>query len=210
MAMLITVAMVHIAAMLKAFLMPSHQQNRGAEFANLLTKTLQKAGWQVKHSPRSADNGADIVAHNGKNIYVFRLKALSESRKDRAIPLISQAILEAQRAAAQTTGSATPVAVLASDHVSDSLSGHIKDFALRNAPDVAVGIIDAGGFRRFAGQGLEVLNAERSRVIEGPPKEGSPSNLFSYQEASRIPCFLLRVDITKMSLSSPTQRVFPR
>jgi Restriction endonuclease len=179
MAMLITVAMIHIAAMLKTFLMPSHQQNRGAEFASLLTKTLQKAGWQVKHSPRSADNGADIVAHNGKNIYVFRLKALSESRKDRAIPLISQAILEAQRAAAQTTGSATPVAVLASDHVSDSLSGHIKDFALRNAPDVAVGIIDAGGFRRFAGHGLEVLNAERSRVIEGPPKEGSPSNLFS-------------------------------
>src|SRR6202453_2055155 len=159
--------------------MLSHQHNRAAEFANLLTKALQKAGWHVKQSPQSADNGADIVARNGKNIYVFQLKALSESRKDRAIPLISQAILEAQRAAVQITGSAIPVAVLASDHVSDSLSGNIKDFALRNAPDVAVGIIDAGGFRRFAGHGLEVLNAERSRVIEGPPKEGSPSNLFS-------------------------------
>jgi hypothetical protein len=159
--------------------MPSHQQKRVAEFDNLLTKTLQKAGWHVKQSPQSADNGADIVARNGKNIYVFQLKALSESRKDRAIPLISQAILEAQRAAAQITGSATPVAVLASDHVSDSLSEHVKDFALRNAPDVGVGVIDAGGFRRFAGHGLEVLNAERSRVIEGPPKEVSPGNLFS-------------------------------
>jgi hypothetical protein len=71
-----------------------------------------------------------------------------------------------------------PLAVLASDHVSESLSEHVKDFALRNAPDVGVGIIDAGGFRRFAGHGLEVLNAERSRVIEGPPKEVSPGNLF--------------------------------
>jgi len=159
--------------------MPSHQQNRAAEFDNLLTKTLRKAGWHVKQSPRSPDNGADIVARNGKNIYVFQLKALSESRKDRAIPLISQAILEAQRAAARITGSVTPVAVLASDHVSDSLSEHVKDFALRNAPDVGVGIIDAGGFRHFAGHGLEVLNAERSRVIEGPPKEVSPGNLFS-------------------------------
>jgi hypothetical protein len=158
--------------------MPSHQQNRAAEFDNLLTKTLQKAGWHVKQSPRSADNGADIVARNGKNIYVFQLKALSESRKDRAIPLISQAILEAQRAVSRITG-AIPVAVLASDHVSDSLSEHVKDFALRNAPDVGVGIIDAGGFRRFAGHGLEVLNAERSRVIEGPPKEVSLGNLFS-------------------------------
>ena len=159
--------------------MRSHQQNRAAGFNNLLTKTLKNAGWHVKQSPRSADNGADIVARNGKNIYVFQLKALSESRKDRAIPLISQAILEAQRAAARIAGSATPVAVLASDDVSDSLSEHVKDFALRNAPDVGVGIIDAGGFRRFAGHGLEVLNAERSRVIEGPPKEVSPGNLFS-------------------------------
>jgi hypothetical protein len=42
----------------------------------------------VKQSSRSAHNDADIVARNGKNIYVFQLKALSESRKDRAIALI--------------------------------------------------------------------------------------------------------------------------
>jgi len=182
--------------------MPSHQQNRAAEFDNLLTKTLQKAGWHVKQSPRSADNGADIVARNGKNIYVFQLKALSESRKDRAIPLISQAILEAQRAAARITGSTTPVAVLASDHVSDSLSEHVKDFALRNAPDVGVGIIDAGGFRRFAGHGLEVLNAERSRVIEGPPKEVSPGNLFSDLNQWMLKILLSR-NIPDSLLSAP-------
>jgi hypothetical protein len=95
--------------------------------------------------------------------------------KDRAIPLISQAILEAQRAAGQVSDRAIPVAVLPSAHVSDSLAEDVKDFALRNAPDVGVGIIDASGF----GHRLEALNAERSRLIETTRKEASPGNLFS-------------------------------
>src|SRR5215469_14827174 len=158
--------------------MPSHQPSRVSEFDKLLTRTLQNAGWQVKQSRRS-DFGVGIEARQGKNIYVFQFKVLSESRKDRAIPLISQAILEAQRAAAQILGHAIPVAVLASDHISDSLSEHVKDFALRHAPDVGVGIIDNRGLRRFAGHGLEALNRQRSRVIEDPPKPVSSGNLFS-------------------------------
>jgi hypothetical protein len=159
--------------------MQAHQQNRGIDFVNLLAKALQKAGWHVDQPPVSADRGADIVARQAKKIYVFELKASSEARKDRAIPLISQAILEAQRGAAQVSDRAIPVAVLASAYVSDSLVEDVKDFALRNAPDVGVGVIDAGGFRRFMGHGLEVLNAERSRVIETTRKESSPGNLFS-------------------------------
>ncbi len=160
--------------------MPSHQKNRALEFANILAKALQKAGWHVEQLPQSAEGGADILARQGKKIFVFQLKVSSESRKDRAIPLISQAILEAQRAAAHVSDRAIPVAVLAtSAYVSDSLAEDVKDFVLRNAPDVAVGIIDAGGFRRFVGHGLEVLNAEPSRVIETTRKEVSPGNLFS-------------------------------
>ena len=66
----------------------------------------------------------------------------------------------------RTDRRAIPVAVRASAHVSDSLAEDVKDFALRNAPDVGVGVIDTGGFRRFTGHGLEVLNADRSHVIE--------------------------------------------
>lgn len=159
--------------------MQANQQTRGIEFVNLLAKALQKAGWHVEQPPLSADRGADIVARQGKKIYVFELKASSEARKDRAIPLISQAILEAQRGAAQVSDRAIPVAVLASAHVSDSLAEEVRDFVLRNAPDVGVGVIDAGGFRRFMGHGLEVLNAERSRVIDTTRKESSSGNLFS-------------------------------
>ncbi len=182
--------------------MPPHQQNRVAEFRHLLAKALQKEGWHVKQSTQSAAGGADVVARHGNKLYIFQLKASSESRKDRAIPLISQAILEAQRATAQVSERAIPVAVLASDHISDSLSELVKEFVSRNAPNVAVGLIDAGGFRRFAGHGLEVLNAERSRLIEGPPKEVSPGNLFSDLNQWMLKILLSR-NIPDSLLSAP-------
>jgi hypothetical protein len=189
-------------AMLANSFMPAHRQNRGTGFVNLLAKALQKAGWHVEQPPGSADRGADIVARQGKKIYVFELKASSEARKDRAIPLISQAILEAQKAAAQLSDRAIPVAVLASAQVSDSLAEDVKGFALRNAPDVGVGVIDAGGFRRFMGHGLEALNAERSRVIETTRKEVSPGNLFSDLNQWMLKILLSR-SLTDSLLSAP-------
>lgn len=181
--------------------MPPHQENRAAHFQSLLAQALRSAGWQIKRSSRSAEREADIVARHGNRIYVFELKASSEPRKDRAVPLISQAILEAKRAADQVSGRAIPVAVLASNHVSDSLSEHIKDFALRNAPDVGVGLIDAGGLRRFVGHGLEALNAERHGV-EQPPREVSPGNLFSDLNQWMLK-ILLSQSIPESLLSAP-------
>ncbi len=185
--------------------MPAHQQNRGTEFVNLLAKALQKAGWHVEQLPVSADRGADIVARQGKDVLVFQLKASSESRKDRAIPLISQAILEAQMAAAHVSERAIPVAVLASAHVSDSLAEDVKDFALRNAPNTAVGIIDAGGFRRFVGHGLDILNAERPRAIDNTQKDVSPGNLFSDLNQWMLKVLLSR-SIPDSLLSAPRER----
>jgi len=125
-------------------------QNRAVEFKKLLAKALQKAGLQVSKSSESADRGVDIVARQSKKIYVFELKVSSESRKDRAIPLISQGILEVQQAAATAFPEAIPVAVFASDYVSDSLAEHVEKFASRNAPHVGIRVIDSGGFRRFS------------------------------------------------------------
>ncbi len=180
MAMLNIMAMlIHYYGHVANLFMPAHWQNYPTRFVNLLAQALQEAGWHVEQPPESADRGADIVARRGKRIYVFALKASSEARKDRAIPLISQAILEAQRAAGQVSERAIPVAVLASTHVSDSLADGVMDFAVRNAPEVGVGVIDAGGFRRFIGYGLEVLNAEGAPAIEPPRKDVLWGNLFS-------------------------------
>jgi hypothetical protein len=202
MGMLIIVAMLCTMAMLETCFMPADRQNRRTGFVNLLAKALRKAGWHVEQPPGSADRGADIVARQGKQIYVFELKASSEARKDRSIPLISQAILEAQRAADQVSDRAIPVAVLASAHVPDSLAEDVKDFALRNASDVGVGVIDAGGFRRFVGHGLDALNAERSRVIETTRKDVSPGNLFSDLNQWLLKIFLSR-GIPDSLLSAP-------
>ena len=64
-------------------------------------------------------------------------------------------------ATARVSEYAKPIAVIAFPFASESLARHIEEFVLRNAPDVAVGIIDTSGFRRFTGHGLEILNVDR-------------------------------------------------
>src|SRR5882672_5011203 len=135
--------------------MSASHQNRAAGFEDLLAKLIQRAGWRVKSPSKSEDSGVDLVARHGNKAYLFQIKAASEARKDRALPLISQAILEVHRAVSRFPGKAIPVAVFAADHVSESLAEQIEQFAAHNAPDVAIGIIDASGFRRFSGHGLE-------------------------------------------------------
>lgn len=158
--------------------MPLLQQHNSTDFEQLLAAMLRKRGWAVKNSSQLMDEGVDIVARHGKTTYVFELKVSSESRKDRAIPLLSQAILEVRTAAARISQQAKPVAVIAFPFASESLARHIEDFVLRNAPDVAVGIIDTNGFRRFTGHDLEVLNVNRPN-LKPVRKEKAPSNLFS-------------------------------
>src|SRR5262249_7430664 len=46
MAMLVIVAMLYILAMVTALRMPAHQENRVAQFENLLAQVLRKAGWE--------------------------------------------------------------------------------------------------------------------------------------------------------------------
>jgi len=105
----------------------------------------------------------DLVADAGGKKYVIELKVSSEGRRDRLIPLLSQAILQAQALARRFPEPAVPVAVVAAGRVPASVAERIKQFAERNAPDIAVGIIDAEGFRVFVGHGLEILNAKPPR-----------------------------------------------
>lgn len=191
--------------------MPESNQNRSlgrsSEFERLLAQILSQAGWRVDRQPKFADGQLDLVAKRGGKKYVFELKVSSEGRKDRAIPLISQAILEAQSAARQLPGAAIPVAVIAADHISNSVAEQVKRFALQNAPDVGIGIIDAGGFRSFAGHGLESLNAERSESprLELLAKSASAANLFSDLNQWMLK-ILLSEEIPESMLSAPRGR----
>jgi hypothetical protein len=188
---------------------PNHNRSfgRAAEFERLLAEIFRQAGWRVDRHPKAADNHLDMVAQHGGKKYVFELKVSSEGRKDRAIPLISQAILESQLAARRFPGAAIPVAVIAADHISNSVAEEVKRFALQNAPDVGVGIIDAGGFRSFAGHGLESLNAERSESlgINLLAKRPSAANPFSDLNQWMLK-ILLSEGIPESMLSAPRGR----
>jgi Restriction endonuclease len=181
--------------------------NRGQAYEDLLAKLFQRAGWSVQRQAKDPDECIDLVAQQGNQKYIVQIKASSEARRDRAVPLLSQAILEAQASARRIPGPAIPVAVLAVDHVSKSLAEHVQAFVERNAPNMAVGLIDASGFRMFRGPCMEWLNSagSPSRGARPPEKPSSPANLFSDLNQWMLKVLLAK-DIPDSMLSAPRKQ----
>ena len=125
-----------------------------------LFSTVQAAGWKVVAEPTVGHRKADALISKGKYRYVVELKAVSEGRRDRLIPALSQAILQAQSFAALTSPSARPLAIVAAPEIPDPVVKAIRAFAHEHAPGVAIGIIDREGLRVFIGPGVDSLNAE--------------------------------------------------
>ncbi len=136
-----------------------------AEFESILADVFRKAGWRVQRELRVGDMLADLIIDAGRKKYVIELKVSSEGRRDRLIPLLSQAILQAQAVARRLPEPAVPVAVVAARRIPASVAEHLKQFAERHAPDVGIGVIDAEGFRSFSGPGLEGLDAKPFRWV---------------------------------------------
>ena len=152
-----------------------------SEFESLVADLFRRAGWKVLYEPSGRGQAADLIADSGDRKYVVELKWSSEGRRDRLIPLLSQAILQVQAAKQQLPKSAVSVAVVAADRIPDSVVERLEDFARQHAPDVAIGIIDLEGLRAFQGFGLERFNAERAMPSSrgSLPGGGVPAHLFS-------------------------------
>jgi hypothetical protein len=135
----------------------------GTEFVGILAHALRKAGWRVQRAERVGDMEADLVIDHDGTKYVVALKFASEGRRDRLIPLLSQAILQARAFALHFPEPAAPLAVVAARRVPASVAEQLRRFAERHAPEIAVGVIDAEGYRLFVGPGLEGLDAKPSR-----------------------------------------------
>jgi restriction endonuclease len=166
-------AMLHTMAMVHA--MASQIQDRAdppeKEFESLLIDLFRRAGWRVRQqSP--ADGRVDLIVDSRDKKFVVELKRSAEGRRDRLVPLLSQAILQAQAAARHFSESAIPVAVVASRHIPESVAKQVKEFGLSHAPKVGIGVIDSEGFRAFYGYGLEKFNSERS----APSQLGLPAH----------------------------------
>jgi hypothetical protein len=125
-----------------------------------LASAAQAAGWKAVLHPPVGARQADILIAKGKYRYVVELKNTSEGRRDRLIPALSQAILQARSFAALASPSARPLAVVAAPEIPAAAVRALRAFAHEHAPDVAVGVMDQSGLRVFVGPGLESLNAE--------------------------------------------------
>jgi Restriction endonuclease len=164
--------------------MPSHYPNlaetNGAQLEHLVADAFREQGWQVSAKPRSSEDARpDFVASaHGKKL-IIEFKRASEGRKDRVIPLLSQAALNAIYQSRRIPGRPIPVAIVGANRISDAVAGEALEFMRERAPEAAVGLLDLEGFRSFAGHGLELLNSSRrSGSNVQAPKAHAPQ-LFS-------------------------------
>ena len=158
----------------------SNQNSPGArserDYLDLLAGLFRQHGWRVKKELKLADKEVDLVIARGDYRYIVELKAASEGRSDRLVPLLSQAILQVRAYAQAFPESAAPLAVVAAPAISPSAAKSLVSFLSQFAPDVAVGILDREGFRHFVGPGLEKLNAappRRAHRQKLPPPESA-------------------------------------
>lgn len=141
----------------------------GAEsrFVERLKEAFQRNGWRVDANLRAMGRQADMAVSKHGRRYLIELKAASEGRRDRLVPLLAQAILEVQAITKASAKPAMPLAMVAAPRIAAPVLAHLEEFAAENAPDIVVGFIDGEGLIRFRGAGLEELDqrpAKRSRL----------------------------------------------
>jgi Restriction endonuclease len=153
--------------------------SRYSEAESFVANLLQSSGWQLERSHDSVDRGADLILERGGQRFAVEIKALAEGRADRALPLLSLAILQAKAHAREIKG-AKPLAVLWVGHASPNLASHLRAFAENYAEGVAVGVVSENGFRHFVGQPFDELNAEpRNEKWRASRSSYQVVNLFS-------------------------------
>lgn len=141
---------------------------------------FRKAGWKVRRQVPVEDTQADILADAGGRQYLVEVKSLSEGRRDRLIPLLAQAILQAKTAAEKCPRATVPVAVVGASSVGVSVAEEARRFAERHAPEVGAGVVDANGLRVFTGHGLERFNASPTLLASAAVRpRAKPTQLFS-------------------------------
>jgi hypothetical protein len=141
---------------------------------------FRRHGWDVDLEPAGQTFRPDLVASKGPLRYAVEVKSVTEGRPDRAIALLSQAILQARRHAKH--GAMRPLAVIQAGHTSASLYRKLEQFQRDYSQGVAVGLMSEAGAMQFIGDpDLVSLNIE---IPHGPSRKkgGQPrhaSDLFS-------------------------------
>jgi hypothetical protein len=174
--------------------MPRYRQivrdSRGAPFDALVADVFRKNGWQVVREPKLQSFHAGLlVSRDGKH-YIVEVKAAAEGRRDRLIPLLAQAILQAQAAAKACQLHADPLAIVGANRIPQQIWEESRRFAAEYAPNVAIGLVDLEGFHAFSGTGLEALNAHR---VEGPRQVYAAAHQRSVQLFSDLNQWMIKI-----------------
>lgn len=184
---------------------PSSSSSRGRQAEELVRRIFESRGWKLEALPHGASNGPDLIVRRGAQRFVVEIKALAEGRADRAIPMLSQAILQAQ-AFAKEGGNTQPLAVICVENPSSSLLNQIRSFVEKYAPNVPIGVVSEGGLRYFRAAGLEELNTE----LKEPRRYGSPSPSAAINPFSDLNQWMLKVllaaEIPDHLLEAPRRR----
>ncbi len=165
--------------------MPGHYPNppvdNEAHLGRIVASLFREEGWKVVEEPREKNVAPDfLVSGHGKK-FVVELKRASEGRKDRVIPLLSQAALEAVHYSRVMPGHPVPLAIVGANRIPNSIAEDAKQFMRERAPEVAVGVVDLEGLRLFAGHGLEWLSSSRrpQSELRAPNVRARAPQLFS-------------------------------
>jgi hypothetical protein len=150
---------------------------RHGEALRLVAGAFKEAGWKVQSE--SGPGRADLLLRRGQHHYAAELKFGAESRRDRLIPLLAAAILESQAVARDAR--ARPLALVSSSRLPEAVMRELFDYALRVAPDVAVGLVDLEGRVEMRGAELGELNRrpKRSMALKQHAVSHQPFDPFS-------------------------------
>lgn len=133
---------------------------------NDLVKAFRRPGWERIRQPALAHDQPDVVLKRDHDVVVVVVKLSPDGRRDRLVPLLAQAILDAQASARGAEGVAVaPLAVVAAPRISDEHARELVAYAAAVAPGIMVGVIDAEGRRLFSDRRFEGLNAEPRRPL---------------------------------------------
>lgn len=187
--------------------LPYSPRDKEAQVENLVAEVFRRGGWKVREKADAGSGRPDLIAEHAGKKYVIEIKRSSEGRKDRLIPLVSQAILQARDWARHLPGHPVAVAIVVANYVPESVALQVKQFARRHAPDIAVGVMDLEGLRSFDGHGLERFNSKtpRARNAISPANRVPSPQLFSDLNQWMLKV-LLASRIPELYLSAPRGR----
>jgi len=161
--------------------MPDRDRSQASsgEFVRILADVFRRAHWRVRRRSSAGEAQPDLVVEDDGRCFVFEVIRSPEGRRDRLIPLLSQAILQARASAQRFQEEALPVAVVAAERIPISTAEHVKQFAAQYAPDTGVGVVDLHGLRSFAGFGLDLFDARPPRAAHRAAMPRQLPDLFS-------------------------------